>query len=183
MKQKFHKWFWVWEYEKEQKWLNDMAAKGFGLCHVGPCTYWFDDCEPHEYTYYLEFAEHHPSSAAGQEYLSFLSECGVDYIGNYMRWIYLRRKNTGEIAERFELHTDLDSKIAHLRRIILLILPALLLNLYYFGWNLFLVISRHMDLSIMVSFISLTVSSLLGYAAFRIGTQIHKLKKERQLHE
>ena len=28
---KLHKVFWVWEYEKEERWLNEMAQEGWAL--------------------------------------------------------------------------------------------------------------------------------------------------------
>ncbi len=180
MKQKFHKWFWVWEFEKEEQWLNAMAAKGFGLCHVGIATYWFEDIEPGEYTYYLELAENHPDSAIGKEYLDFLSECGTEYVGNYLRWTYLRRKTADG---PFELHADLDSKIAHLKRIIALVLPFIFLNLWSAYMNLHRGLTFHSDSNMLVSGLNLGVFLLLLYAEIRIWVQMHKLKKERQLHE
>ena len=40
------KWFWVWEFEKEEDWLNEMAMNGWVLENVGWCTYHFVRCEP-----------------------------------------------------------------------------------------------------------------------------------------
>ena len=50
MKETFYKLFWVWEYDKEEKWLNEMAQEGWLLDGVGLCTYRFAACEPGEYT-------------------------------------------------------------------------------------------------------------------------------------
>lgn len=180
MKQKFHKWFWVWEFEKEIRWINDMAAKGFGLCHVGLCTYWFDDIEPGEYTYHLELAENQPSSAKGQEYLEFLNECGVEYVGSYLRWTYLRKKAADG---PFELHADLDSKLAHLKRIVLLLLPVMFLNIWASYLNIHHALRHSSDGNLFVGMMNLGVSTMLLYAVVRIGIQIRRLKKERQLHE
>ena len=36
-----HRWYWVWEYEKEEQWLNQMAAQGWALVSVGYCRYEF----------------------------------------------------------------------------------------------------------------------------------------------
>ena len=44
-----HKWFWVWEFEKEERWLNEMAQEGWALTCGGFCTYTFEKCEPGEY--------------------------------------------------------------------------------------------------------------------------------------
>ena len=31
MRTTIRKWFWAWEYDKEEKWLEEMAAKGQAL--------------------------------------------------------------------------------------------------------------------------------------------------------
>ena len=41
--------FWAWNFDKEEKWLNEMAAKGLCLISVGLFRYDFEDCEPGEY--------------------------------------------------------------------------------------------------------------------------------------
>ena len=56
------KWFWVWEFEKEEKWLNEMAEKGWALEGVGFCKYRFTACEPGKYTARLELMEWLPNS-------------------------------------------------------------------------------------------------------------------------
>ena len=43
------KWFWVWEFDKEERWLNQMALSGWALAEVGFCRYVFDACEPGAY--------------------------------------------------------------------------------------------------------------------------------------
>ena len=62
------KWFWVWDFEKEEEWLNDMALNGWVLAGVDFCTYHFVRCEPGEYTVRLEM---HPADDA---YIAFLEE-------------------------------------------------------------------------------------------------------------
>ena len=29
------KWMWVWDFEKEEQWLNETAMNGWALCSVG----------------------------------------------------------------------------------------------------------------------------------------------------
>ena len=55
------KWFWVWDYEKEERWLNEMAMAGWVLESVGFCKFNFVKCEPGEYTVRLEM--HDPDEA------------------------------------------------------------------------------------------------------------------------
>ena len=37
MRKVIKKFFWAWEYEKEEKWLNEMAAKGLALVDYTFC--------------------------------------------------------------------------------------------------------------------------------------------------
>ena len=46
---KVTKWYWVWDYEKEELWLNAMAQEGWTLQRIGFCTYYFERTEPGEY--------------------------------------------------------------------------------------------------------------------------------------
>ena len=55
-----HRWMWVWDFEKEERWLNTMAQSGWVLTGVSFCTYRFAPCQPGEYTIRLEM--HAPDS-------------------------------------------------------------------------------------------------------------------------
>ena len=61
-----HKWFWVWDFEKEDDWLNEMALNGWVLESVGYATYHFVRCEPGEYSVRTEM---HP---ADEDYVQFI---------------------------------------------------------------------------------------------------------------
>ena len=37
--------FWCWNYEKEEKWLEDMFARGLKLVDIGYCRYIFEEGE------------------------------------------------------------------------------------------------------------------------------------------
>ena len=80
------RWFWVWSFEEEEDWLNEMAMNGWVLDGVGFCTYRFVRSEPGEYSVRLEM---HPYDEA---YLSFMRETGAEYIGRMAMWIYFRKK-------------------------------------------------------------------------------------------
>ena len=38
------KWIWVWDFDKEERWLNTMAQQGWVLDKVGFCRYEFIPC-------------------------------------------------------------------------------------------------------------------------------------------
>ena len=162
---KVFKWYWVWDYEKEELWLNAMANQGWALSRVGWCTYYFEKTEPGEYEVRLECRK------ADDEYISFVQETGAEYLGRVFMWIYFRRKS--EMGP-FELNGDLDSRIAQLNTINRFILPLGLMNLGLGIANL-----HYSDLSVL----NLLCATVLAYAYGRIQGKKDELQRERQLHE
>ena len=96
------KWFWVWDFDKEERWLNEMALQGWVLDGVGFCTYHFKKCEPGEYAVRLEMRPHDES------YIAFMEETGAEFVGRFTMWIYFRKKVEDGA---FDLYSDIDSKI------------------------------------------------------------------------
>ena len=90
------KWFWAWDFDKEEAWLNEMASEGLALVSVGWCRYEFEPCEPGEYIVRLQLLEKKRRSPESEEYLAFLEETGAEHVGSWMDWVYLRRKASGE---------------------------------------------------------------------------------------
>ena len=45
---------WVWQWQKEENWINAMAAKGLLLTEVGFCRYEFEEGEPGAYQYCMQ---------------------------------------------------------------------------------------------------------------------------------
>ncbi len=161
------KWFWVWEFEKEEDWLNEMAINGWALESVGFCKYRFVRCEPGEYTVRLEM---HPYDEA---YLSFMRETGAEYIGRMAMWIYFRKKTADG---PFDLFSDIDSRIRHLDRIgkFLAVIG---------GTNLAIGLSFAFNPVNRMSWINLLCATLLMYCLGRIHGKKEALERERVLHE
>lgn len=103
-----------YDYEKEEKWLNEMSAKGLALIDYSFYRYVFEDCKPGEYVYRIELLEHVPSHPESRTYIEFLEQSGVEHIASYVRWVYFRQKTENE---PFDLYTDIDSRIKHYGRI------------------------------------------------------------------
>ena len=57
MRKTVHKWFWAWEFDKEEKWLNEMAAKGLTLASMHFTKYMFEETDPGEYQIRLPRAQ------------------------------------------------------------------------------------------------------------------------------
>ena len=115
MRKIMHKWFWIWDFDKEEKWLNEMAAKGLVLNSVAFCRYEFVDCLPGEYNIRLEMLRNSVNNFESQNYIRFLEDTGVEHIGTLFRWVYFRKKAE---SKPFDLFSDIDSRIRHLNRLL-----------------------------------------------------------------
>ena len=161
------KWFWVWDFEKEEQWLNEMAMSGWVLSSVGFCKYTFTACEPGEYTVRLEMHEH------DEAYLAFMKEAGAEYVGRIVQWIYFRKRTEDG---PFDLFSDIDSRIAHLEKI------GKTLSGVGLG-NLAIGLAVSMNSFASLGWINLLCATLLMYALGRTHGRIDEMKKVRQLHE
>ncbi len=160
------KWVWVWDFDKEEEWLNEMAMNGWVLESVGLCTYNFVRCEPGEYSVRLEM---HPYD---ESYLAFMRETGAEYVGRMMLWIYFRKKTADG---PFDLFSDIDSKISHLDRIGKMLAAV-------GGANLVIGIANTLSPA-RLGWVNLLCATLLMYALGRIQGKKEALEKERRLHE
>ena len=162
---KVTKWYWVWDYEKEELWLNAMAQEGWALQRVGFATYYFERTEPGEYIVRLECRK------KDEGYVSFVTDMGAEYIGRIAMWVYFRRKS--EQGE-FELNGDLDSRIEQLttigRMLLLVGIGNLLIGLSNLRYN-------------GIGVVNLICAGFLAYAYGRIRGKQDELQRERQLHE
>ena len=168
MKETMKTWraFFVWNFDKEEAWLNEMAANGWVLEEVKFLRYTFVRCEPGEYTVRMEMRDDDP------EYFELLRESGVEYVGHVTRWRYYRKSTA---LGPFEIFSDLESRIAHLERIGKMLFGIGMANLLigvtnsinptHFGW------------------INVLAATLLMYAYGRIQGRKDELKKARILHE
>ena len=180
MRKTVHKWFWVWDFEKEEKWLNEMSAKGLQLVAVGFCRYIFEETIKGEYAYRLELLENVPSNSESISYIRFLEETGVEYIGSLMRWAYFRKK----VADgAFEIYSDIDSKIKHYKRIRTLFLAVTPINAVPAFSYLYNYIENRHSINLDFRIISFLVTLLLGLGIFKVSKKISKLKKEKAIRE
>lgn len=98
--------------DKETKWLNEMAEKGYAM--IGFClgVYRFAECEPGEYIYQIDISE--GFFCVHSSYREFMSDAGVEIVCLWGPWVFLRRKAS---EGPFELYTDVESTIVHYTKI------------------------------------------------------------------
>ncbi len=107
-------WKLFWDYELEEKWLNEMSVKGLHMIYYSMGQYIFEEDSQKRYQYKIELLKERVSNPESQVYIDFLSENDIEKVSSYMRWIYLRKDTKfGE----FNLYSDKASKIAHYTRV------------------------------------------------------------------
>ena len=102
------------DYEKIENWLNKQCDKGLAMVSFDRWgLYYFEECKPSEYTYRMYFMKDIENETENKRFLAFLEETGAERVTTAGRWVFLRRKR--ELGE-FQIFSDLDGKIAHLRQ-------------------------------------------------------------------
>lgn len=179
MRKVIHKLFWAWDFDKEEKWLNEMAAKGLALCAVGFCRYEFEQTRPGEYAVCLQLLENKPAHPESEKYIEFIEETGAEHVGSYLRWVYFRKK-TGDGA--FELMSDYASRVKHLTNIIRLLAAIGALNFFIGCYNLILYAVWGHEGSLL-GLVNVAIAVFAGYGVYRLWQKCEKLKKEQQVFE
>lgn len=178
----------VWKlysnFEKEEKWLNEMSAKGLALTDYSWCRYVFEEAPKGEYIYRIELLENLPTNPESIAYIKFLEDAGVECVATYMRWVFFRKKAKDGT---FDLYSDIDSKIKHYKRVLKLWLILALAELTI-GFS-------NIQLGLLFSEKRLGPNAFLGLPLFIFGIvilfslamplmkKIKRLKKEKQIRE
>lgn len=122
----------VWKlfmnYENEEAWLNRMSSQGLHCIDYCFGRYVFEQGKPGEYIYRIQLLDNPPKQAESLVYLSFLEDAGIEFVASQLRWAYFRKKAADG---PFELFSDSESRIAHYRRIIVMLIPIALANLFF----------------------------------------------------
>lgn len=180
MRTTIRKWFWAWEFDQEEQWLNRMAAKGKALVSARYLTYEFEDCEPGKYAIRLEMLENLPSSPEGQQYIEFVEGTGAEYVGKVMKWVYFRKKKA---LGDFELHGDNATRLKHVKGILRLLTPLLAFNTGAGLYNLCIGMAWDSTLNIACGCMSVALTVLLGFGLAKLNEKKQQLEKESQLFE
>ena len=175
------------DYEKEEAWLNEMAAKGFALTDFFFCRYKFSDCEPGEYIYRIELLDNLPSHMESRAYIDFMAENGVEHVASWFRWVYFRRK-AGD--GQFDIYSDIGSRIKHYQGILALWLPILIMDAIIGVMNLVQGIGRLAEggredasFSVIIGSVLIALAAAIFYHWVAMRIKINRLKKAKQLLE
>ena len=179
MRTTIRKLFWIWQFEEEEKWLNEMAAKGLALISVGFCRYDFEDCAPGEYKVCLQLLENAPSHPESAKYIGFVEETGAEHVGSFKNWVYFRRRAS---EGAFELLSDRDSRLRQLTGIVRLLWLLFAVNTFVAVYNLSLVFIWDSAIN-AIGLFNVALSVLLLIGALKMGKRRKHLQNEQKIFE
>ncbi|MDO4276615.1 MAG: DUF2812 domain-containing protein [Eubacteriales bacterium] len=179
MKKIIHKLFMAWDFEEEEKWINEMAAKGLELTDMSLGRYVFEEGEQGAYQYRVELLEYLPNHPQSEQYIRFMEETGIEHVASMNRWVYFRKKAD---EGSFELYSDTDSKITHLKRINVILFVALVGQLWCSILNLCFGISNKFWFNVGAGCFTLVLGIFILVGMIRIMKKIGKLKKQRDIY-
>ena len=180
MKHVLHRLYWVWDYDKEENWLNEMSAKGLQLRNAGFCNYVFEEGTPGEYLYRLEFLKHWPRHPESMQYIRFVEDTGIEHVSSFKRWAYFRKKAADG---PFDIFSDMDSRITHINRMLWFIAVLSLANVPNAILQIFHYFKYKTSVNLVLGLLILMLSGLLGYGTVRLWRKKQQLEREKMLRE
>ena len=113
-KKEFH-YFTIFNHEKEEEYLREQHQHGWKFVRVtGLGMYHFEECEPEDVIYQLDFNEESKTNHAS--YVQMFSDCGWEYIQEYVGYSYFR-KPVADMKDEEEIFCDESSRLAMLGRV------------------------------------------------------------------
>jgi hypothetical protein len=108
--------FTIADYEEEELWLRSQHQNGWKLVKmIPPCFYTFEQCQPEDVIYRLDFKN---ADVTG-DYMQMYSDFGWEYIGKCVGWLYFCKPASQVDADKEgELFSDNESKVDMLQHII-----------------------------------------------------------------
>ena len=169
----------AWDFEKEEKWLNEMSAKGMQLVGVGIFKYIFEEGNPGEYFYRIELLEELPTHAESMAYIRFMEDTGAEHIASILRWVYFRKKAD---MQAFDLFSDIDSRINHLKKVMWLLGSVIPLEIMAICLVMPVVFNGYPGCIFFICLLS-AILALLVYGFINLWLKLKRLKKERLICE
>lgn len=107
------KWFWSWQDDRQEAWLEEMSQQGLHLAELGYFgAYRFRKGSPKDYAYRMDFNV----KGKSDDYFEFIEEAGWEHLGTLTGWQYWRKEKRA--GESNEFYTDKESKIRKYQRLL-----------------------------------------------------------------
>jgi hypothetical protein len=172
------KWFWHWEDDKEEAWLEQMARQGLHLVKASTFgQYFFARGEARDMVYRLDFVQ---SNKKDEAYFQLFRDAGWEHAGEMLGWQYWRKEvKPGETPEIF---TDIESKVRKYQRlrgflaIVFLPVAMYIFNMRTFFGNRMLSDGWIDWVFTGIAYVFFALFILYIYIFIRIGLRIRRLR-------
>ena len=119
----------AWEDEKEEKWLEQMAADGWKLTSVAPYVYHFERSQPEKVVFRLDYKNSIDKDYS--EYLALFEDAGWELHTTFMGWHYFKINPENQDAP--EIYNSAKAKAQKYRRLLLAVLPMMPIYIFLFN--------------------------------------------------
>lgn len=110
------RYFTIADQKKEEEYLRKMHNEGWKFIRIsGLGMFHFEQCEPEDVVYQLDFDP--KSNENKSEYIKMFSDCGWEYIQDFVGYSYFR-KPCSEMNGEESIFNDAESKTAMLQKVI-----------------------------------------------------------------
>ncbi|MBR3045437.1 MAG: DUF2812 domain-containing protein [Oscillospiraceae bacterium] len=121
------KFFSIAEFEKEEKYLTDMAAQGWRFVDTNGTIYTFERCEPENVVYRLDFSGIPLDQR--DDYYAMFRDYGWEYLQDSYGFSYFRKPAEGAAPEDLEIFSDGASHLEMVKKIMLAKITPMILIL------------------------------------------------------
>lgn len=165
------KWWWAWNYEEIENWLEKMEAGGLRLVETR-CKgvfFYFEKCQPTKARYCVDY-----QNKLTPEYLTIIYDDGWKLYQLGMGW-YILRKEYKE--ERPELYTDFEGLIARNKSLLTLIIVLTIIEALCLG-NLILNAYNYPSPT-LIAYTAIFGAAVVAFFAFVITNLLLQIIKFR----
>jgi hypothetical protein len=126
------KWWWAWNYEEIEDWLENMEAEGLRLVETrfSGVDFYFEKCTPTKARYCIDYQD-----KITPDYMTIIDDDGWKLYKVGAGWYILRKEYE---HERPEFYTDFDGLIIRNKKLLSIMIGGLFLEFICFGsliWN------------------------------------------------
>lgn len=168
------------DFEKEEKWVNNMAAEGWHLEKFSFGRFVFTKGEPGAYIFRNEFIR--MNSSEKEDYFDFLKDSGITIINELGGWVYMKK---AAAEGPFEIYTDTKSKIAYYKRMLSIFALLFFVNVWFGIMNFSILWDSARDKIFIpiVGIFNIVTALLLAYPLIKIIQRKKGLEKQQQFFE
>ena len=121
-----HKWFWSYDYDKQEKYYTEMHAKGWALKKQDKAAVvlqQFEKCEPANVVYKIGY---NAVKTDRDSYIKMFEDYGWEFVGTAQNFYYFRKNAEGVSPEELDIFSDSESRLDMAKKAVTAGLPILL---------------------------------------------------------